>query len=156
MSFCSKSNTDTEMSKKGTICGLSYGSLSVRCDDRNTNSEQCPTGYRRGEISLWGSMTRFCYKNNDTIDDRPGTICGLQTKISGNNIYGMLITEVACDDYYPGRGSCPPGYILTTGQATIQAPFNMYTSATYNVSVSVCSTVKHETDIFGSLIPSIG
>lgn len=144
------------MSKKGTICGLSYGSLSVKCDERNTNSEQCPIGYRRGEMSLWGAMTRFCYKMNDTIDDRPGTLCGLSTKIYGNNTNGMLITEVACDDYYPGRGSCPPGYTLTTGQATIEAPFTAYNSATYTVSVAVCSTQKHETDIFGSLIPSIG
>ena len=90
------------------------------------------------------------------MDDRPGTICGLQTKLRGNSINNMLITEIACDDYYPGRGSCPPGYVLTNGTATIEAPVNTFYSATYIISVSVCSILKHQLDIFGNLISSIG
>ncbi|CAF1440258.1 unnamed protein product [Rotaria sordida] len=106
MQFCSKDDTDKLQGKTGTICGIAQDSSGYPCGGKNPFSDGCPTGYQQYQwLSSWGSgIVAWCYKINATLDDLPGTICGMQTN-------GGL-TGPTCQGYYPARGSCPSGYVL--------------------------------------------
>ena len=83
MQFCSKDATNKVQSKTGTVCGIAtYTSgAAYPCGGRNPLSDGCPNGYQRYEWWVaWGSgRTAWCYKTNVTLDDLPGTMCGMQT-----------------------------------------------------------------------------
>ncbi|CAF1284546.1 unnamed protein product [Adineta ricciae] len=108
---CSKVATDRQPSLVGTVCGYRAGNLTVLCNGRNPYSDACPVGYQRHQQT----PATFCYKTNASTDDLSGTICGMQVmeytdwKISSS--YWSIVSEITCDGYYPGRGSCPPDYI---------------------------------------------
>jgi hypothetical protein len=106
MQFCSKTMTDKLQGKTGTICGIATGTAAYPCGNKNPFSEGCPTGYQQYQWFVnWGSgIMAWCYKTDPTLDDLPGTMCGMQT--NGGR------TGPTCQGYYPGRGSCPSGYIL--------------------------------------------
>jgi hypothetical protein len=135
--YCALSATTMEKSKTGTICGLVWGSLIVRCNGRNPHSEPCPEGYQRGDASgiEQGGLfnvhydLKYCYKVDDKlVDDASGTICGMEDTSSGHKY-----VEFPCNGYYPGRGACPPGYTLNRG--------TQFTSVliSSDISVAVCS-----------------
>ena len=140
--FCLKSYTNSETGKTGTICGMAFGNLLVKCDGRNPNSEPCPVGYRRGEAKYYfgfvdSAVIRVCYKINNMTSDASGTLCGLTNALSSHGGFrvltsGPLLFNIPCNDYYPGRGACPPGYSLNSG-------FESYESHKYHVSV--CSKI---------------
>jgi hypothetical protein len=106
MQFCSKDGTDILEGKSGTICGIATGGITYPCGGKNPYSDGCPTGYQQYQWYVrWGSgIMAWCYKTNATLDDLPGTMCGMQT--NGG------VTGPTCQGYYPARGSCPPGYAL--------------------------------------------
>lgn len=113
---CAKSETDNATPGIGTICGyINYG-LKVLCNGRNPYSDACPIGYKRSDTS---SGVVFCYKTDPSIDDLPGTMCGrklLYFMTVKNKPNYEIVTELACDGYYPGRGACPPNYTLHHGR----------------------------------------
>ncbi|CAF1325661.1 unnamed protein product [Didymodactylos carnosus] len=99
--FSSKSDTDKEIAKNGTICGI----FGTPCGGKNPLSDGCPTGYARYEwLTEWGNgRTAFCYKTDPNVIDASGTMCGLE--INGGN-------GAACNGYHPTHGGCPPGFHL--------------------------------------------
>lgn len=108
MQFCSKDGTDTLQGRIGTICGFATGGTGYPCGGLNPFSDGCPAGYQQYQwLTDWGSgITAWCYKTNATLDDLPGTLCGMQTNDG--------LTGPTCQGYYPARGSCPSGYTLLT------------------------------------------
>jgi hypothetical protein len=112
---CSKASTNSETGRAGTVCGYYVGNLTVLCNGRNPYSDACPQGYQR---HLQKPAT-FCYKTDSIRDDLPGTLCGMQVRVYTDwkleSSVWSTVTEVTCDGYYPGRGSCPPNYVLKTG-----------------------------------------
>ena len=115
-SHCMKTNSDTQRSPTGTICGYVTGSLVVLCDGRHPYTEPCPLGYQNyNEPTI-----RFCYKMDSSREDLPGTMCGIHvetyTEWKLESSYWSTITDLPCDGYYPGRGSCPPNYRVRTGR----------------------------------------
>ncbi|UJR17969.1 hypothetical protein I4U23_004868 [Adineta vaga] len=114
-SHCSKTSTDSVPSLTGTICGYQVGNLTVLCDGRNPYSDACPKGYQRYQKA----PRTFCYKTDSIRDDLPGTMCGMQVRVFTEwkleSSSWSTVTEITCDGYYPGRGSCPPSYELRTG-----------------------------------------
>lgn len=109
MSFCYKSNTDTNIGPVGTICGLTVGPNGQRCGGRDPWSEGCPDGYARYEWWVrWGNHGSmiWCFKVQEGLEDQSGTICGMQVNNGA--------TGVTCSGYQPARGSCPPGYYVVT------------------------------------------
>ena len=115
--YCEKSTNSNDTSPSGTLCGYHLHDLTVLCDGRNPYSDACPEGYKRS------SDFRFCYKTNASANDSPGTLCGILRK---QQCYGQgrphpgssptVFIDVSCGGYYPGKGSCPPGYTLRTAE----------------------------------------
>jgi hypothetical protein len=115
--YCEKSTTKNDTSPVGTICGYNLHGLTVLCNGRNPYSDACPKGYARSPDSM------FCYKTDASIDDLPGTLCGLMRKYQCYGLGGpfpgssaTILIDVSCDGYFPGRASCPPGYTLRTAE----------------------------------------
>ncbi|CAF0928724.1 unnamed protein product [Didymodactylos carnosus] len=123
--FCAKSVTDREMSKVGTICGISYSypSFLVTCNGHNPENS-CPTGYQRADVSnadTAGYIKALCYKTDPNINDLPGTLCGWSFVCNGvqycGGERGKYEVNSACEYLYPGNGACPSGYsIVVSGR----------------------------------------
>jgi hypothetical protein len=90
VAYCYKSNTTTETQYglTGTICG---GLARNPCGGVSP-AEKCPKGYIQ-------DFRHVCYKNDSTIEDLPGTFCGL--------VYEGL--GPTCNELQ--RGRCPEGYL---------------------------------------------
>lgn len=112
---CSKRSSDISTSPTGTVCGYRVGTVKVLCADRDPYSDACPQGYQRQQKTY----ETFCYKTDPYRDDLPGTMCGIEVKgitdwVLASSTWSIL-ANIPCDGYYPGRGSCPPGYSVQTG-----------------------------------------
>ncbi|CAF4111246.1 unnamed protein product, partial [Rotaria sp. Silwood1] len=102
---CSLSDGNATAGSVGTFCGIVFSSLNVLCDNLNPYSEPCPSGYSKYSWTTGGSRPitlSTCQKNPNSLNDRPGTLCGLHSNLDSGN-------QVTCNGYYPGRGKCPPG-----------------------------------------------
>ncbi|CAF1386983.1 unnamed protein product [Adineta steineri] len=92
-----------------TLCGISYGDLTILCDGMNPGSEPCPTQYTR--INTGTDFFWTCVKQSSVFsDDLPGTLCGLHSRKDDGK-------HIACGGFYPGAGKCPTGYTLRQGVA---------------------------------------
>lgn len=111
--ICCKLNEGSGFSKRGTICGISYGSLVVKCDGRDPNSDGCPVGYQMLE-RIYSNKGRICHKTDDSRNDASGTLCGLLYKANG-----VIRGKMGCDGFDLERGGCPPGYTINYGQEDI-------------------------------------
>lgn len=110
--ICTLIDENTIVGLTGTLCGIAFGSLTIPCGNLNPYSEPCPSGYA---LYSWGgggyspNILYSCQKQNTTMDDLPGTLCGYYSNVDEGN-------AVTCNGYHPSRGKCPPGY--TYRQAT--------------------------------------
>ncbi|CAF2655848.1 unnamed protein product [Rotaria sp. Silwood2] len=87
--YCYKNNTTTSKQNgiPGTLCG---GLARTLCGGLSPNKE-CPKGYTQ-------DFRYICYKNDPTIEDLSGTVCGVISGYKGPTCDRLSI------------GTCPEGY----------------------------------------------
>jgi hypothetical protein len=108
---CSLADRNAAAGSSGTLCGIVFSSVNILCDNVNPYSEPCPSGYSKYSwVAYSNSPTTLytCQKDNTSLNDRPGTLCGLHSNLDSGD-------QITCDGYYPGRGKCPSGYSLRQG-----------------------------------------